>query len=189
MSDPLLLTLTEEERQLALDRLNHTKQQFFSLFEPLSATQWAYKADPGQWSAAEIAEHIAISEVQLSGLLLHKVLQSPPNPDKAAEIRGKEGFLLKAVPDRRMKVQAPDFIRPTGRWIEREPLFAEFGKSRDALIQYISTTEAPVRGHIHAHPFFEDLDFYQWVLFVSVHNERHFLQFEELKSHPEFPAA
>src|SRR3989442_287828 len=53
--------LTPEERQAAIKYLEETRQKVLDSLKDLSDAQWKFKPAPDRWSAAEVAEHIAVS--------------------------------------------------------------------------------------------------------------------------------
>ena len=119
-------TLTKEERDRAIDYLKETQKDFLAATEGLSDAQWKFKAAPDRWSIAEVAEHIAIAEATIWKNVSEKVLKSPATPEKAAEAQGKDEIILTKVPDRSRKAQAPEQLKPTGRWATRADLVKDF---------------------------------------------------------------
>lgn len=180
-------TLQQGERDRAMSHLHVTRKLFLDSLEGVTAAQWSWKPSPEVWSVAEVAEHIALSEDMLFGLV-RKVAAGPPaTEEQKAEAKGKDETILKALVDRTKKAQAPEPLKPTNKWKTKEELIAAFKKSRDNTIAYVQTTQDDLRGHAVPHPIFKQLDAYQWVLLLSGHAERHTLQLLEVKSMPGFP--
>ncbi|MFZ1006770.1 MAG: DinB family protein [Candidatus Sulfotelmatobacter sp.] len=180
-------TLTPEERESALKSFQTTRDNFLKSIAGLSEKQWMFKPAPDRWSVAEVAEHITVSESSLSGLVEKKIMTSPAAPEKREQVKGKDELILQRVPDRSHKAQAPEFLRPTGRWATEADLTAAFEESRKATIDYIRTTSDDLRDHFFDHPVFGTLDGYQWLLLISSHSARHTAQIEEVKADPNFP--
>lgn len=180
-------TLTAEEREAALKHLQATHGAFLQSISGLSEKQWRFKAAPDRWSVAEVAEHITISESTILGLIQKQFLAAPSAPEKRAEVKGKDELILTAVPDRSRKAQAPEFLKPTNRWANREELTKAFGEERKATMDYVKTTNEDLRDHFGPHPVFGTLDGYQWILLISAHSERHTKQIAEVKADPNFP--
>lgn len=179
--------LTPEERQAAVKYLEDTRQKVLDSLKDLSDEQWKFKSGPDRWSAAEVAEHIAVSEETLLGLVTDRVMKSPAAPEKKEAAKGKDELVRNSVTNRSVKVQAPEMLRPTNRFKTREEMVKAFNASRDKTIEYVKTTQDDVRSHFMPHPVFKDLDAYQWVLLLSGHSERHSLQILEVKADPNFP--
>ena len=184
---PAPTTLSAAERDVALNSLQATHDAFLKSIAGLSEKQWRFKPAPDRWSVAEVSEHIAVSESAIFGLVQKQIMMTPANPDKRPEVAGKDETILKMVPDRSHKAQAPEFLKPTNRWATREELTKAFEDSRKATMDYVRTTNDDLRDHFGPHPVFGSLDAYQWILLISAHSERHTKQIEEVKADPNFP--
>ncbi len=174
------------ERDRAMSYLHATRKQFLDVVTPLSAAQWSHKPAGDGWSIAEVAEHLAVTEIGTLATI-EKNLREPATPENKAETSGKDDIIMTRVPDRSRKVQAPEAVTPTGRWPSRDALVTEFKTRRDATIAFIEKTPADLRGHMFAHPFLNLLDCYQWVLFLAAHSDRHIQQMQEVMASPDFP--
>jgi hypothetical protein len=179
--------LTAQEREFALKQFETTRDNFLKSIAGLSQKQWTFKPAPDRWSVAEVAEHIAVSESTLAGLVEKQIMSSPAAPEKRAQVKGKEEIILQRMPDRSHKAQAPEFLRPTGRWATQAELTKAFEDSRKANMDYIRTTNDDLRDHFFDHPVFGTLDGYQWLLLLSSHSGRHTEQIDEVKADPNFP--
>src|SRR5271169_828761 len=184
---PAPASLSAEERELALKNLQATHDAFLKSIAGLSEKQWRFKPAPDRWSIAEVAEHIAVSESTLLGLVQTKFMMSPADPSKRAEVAGKDQIIMEKVPDRSRKAQAPEFLKPTNRWATEAELTKAFDDSRKATMDYIRTTNDDLPDHFGPHPLLGTLDAYQWILLISAHSERHTKQIEEVKADPNFP--
>jgi len=180
-------TLTPAEREAALKSLQATHDAFLKSITGLSEKQWKFKPAPDRWSVAEVAEHITVSESTILGMVQSKVMAGPATPEKRAEVKVTDEQILQMVPDRSHKAQAPEFLKPTGRWATREDLAKTFEDERKATMDYVKTSNDDFRNHFGPHPFFGTLDAYEWILLISAHSERHTKQIEEVKADPNFP--
>jgi uncharacterized damage-inducible protein DinB len=180
-------TLTAQERESALKELERTHDKFLQSIAGLSQKQWTFKAGPDRWSIAEVAEHITVSESAIFGLVQKQIMTSPATPEKREQVKGKDEIVLQRVPDRSHKAQAPEFLRPTGRWATEASLTQAFEESRKATMDYVRTTNDDLREHFFDHPLLGTMDGYQWLLLISAHSERHTAQIEEVKADPNFP--
>jgi hypothetical protein len=180
-------TLTKEERDRAIQYLKQTQQDFLSAIEGVSEAQWKFKPSPERWSIAETAEHIALAEQTIWGLVTGKIMKSPRAPEKRAEVQGKEETIMKVIPDRSKKAQAPERLQPTGRWATRAALVKDFEAIRGQEIAYLMETKEDLRSHFEEHPFLKTMDAYQWLIFNGAHSKRHTAQILEVKADPNFP--
>jgi hypothetical protein len=180
-------SLTPEEREVALKNLQATRDAFLKSIAGLSEKQWRFKPAPDRWSVAEVSEHIAVSESSVLGLVQKQIMSSPADPSKRADVAGKDEKILRQIPDRTHKSQAPEFLKPTNRWATQAELIKAFEERRGATMDYVRTTNDDLRDHFGPHPALGPLDAYQWILLISAHSERHTKQIEEVKADPNFP--
>ena len=180
-------TLTAEEREFALKQFETTRDNFLKSISGLSQKQWTFKPAPDRWSVAEVAEHITVAETTIMGLIQKQVMQSPAAPEKREQVKGKDQLILQRMPDRSHKAQAPEMLKPIGRWATEADLTEAFEDARKANMDYIRTTNDDLRDHFFDHPVFGTLDGYQWLLLLSGHSARHTAQIEEVKADPNFP--
>ncbi len=184
---PKTATLTDAERKEAIKYLNETRKNFLAEIKGLSEAQWKFKSAPDRWSVAEVAEHIAVSEETLMGMVTERIMKSPATPEKKEAAMGKDDLLRKQVTDRSTKVQAPEMLKPTNRWATVSDLAKAFNASRDKNINYVQTSQEDLRSHFGPHPLLKDLDAYQWIILISAHSARHTDQIKEVKADPNFP--
>ncbi len=182
-------TLTKEERDRAIDYLTQTQKDFLAATEGLSDAQWKFKAAPDRWSIAETAEHIAVTEDTIWKLVSEKIMKSPAAPEKRAEVKGKDEIIMTKIPDRSRKAQAPEQLKPTGKWATRAALVKDFEALRGKEIAYVTETKEDLRNHFEDHPapFLKTMDAYQWLIFNGAHCKRHTAQILEVKADPNFP--
>jgi hypothetical protein len=179
-------SLTQSERDRALSELYVGRKQFLDSIAGLTEAQWNFKPAPNVWSIAECAEHITVSDDFLLESL-PKLVQSPAEPQKRAEVKGKDEFILKAMVDRSHKAQAPEMLVPKRRWTTEAALVEHFRQSRDRLLDYVRTTQDDLRDHFIDHPIFKTVDAYQVILMMSAHTERHTMQLNEVKQAAGYP--
>jgi len=180
-------TLTADERESALKLFQTTHDNFLKSISGLSEKQWKFKPAADRWSIAEVAEHITVSETTIMGMVQHMLMQSPAAPEKKEQVKGKDQLILEKVPDRSRKAQAPEMLRPTGRWATEAEVAKAFEEARKANMDYIRTTNDDLRDHFFDHPAFGTMDGYQWLLLIGTHSARHTKQIEEVKADPNFP--
>ena len=179
--------LSQSERDFAMSHLHATRKLFLDAVAGLTPEQWNFKPAPDRWSIAECAEHIAVSEDYIFGMIENKIMKSPAQPEKRVEVKGKDEAVVKQVPDRSHKFQAPEPIAPKHRWSDPAEIVAHFKQSRDQHIAYVDKTQDDLRDHFADHPAMGTLDAYQWILLMSAHTERHTEQINEVKADPKYP--
>jgi uncharacterized damage-inducible protein DinB len=178
-------SLTAQEREFAIKYLEESRRSFLKSIEGLSEAQWTFKAAPDRWSIAEAAEHIAISESTILGLVTQKIMSAPAAPAGSQPLSDQK--VIEAIADRSARFQAPEMLRPTNRWSTREALAKDFNDARDKTVAYIRDTKEDLRSHAAPHPVLKTLDGYQWLLLIGAHSARHTAQIEEVKSQAGYP--
>jgi hypothetical protein len=177
--------LTKEDRDKAIKYLEKTRAGVLQATKGLSEAQWNFKPGPDRWSVAETTEHIAATEDFLRQRIQDQVLKAPPRSD-SEDVKALDAFVLRAIPDRSKKAQAPEPLRPTNRFGSSKESLKHFQDSRAQTINLLKNTP-DLRQHATDSPLGKKLDGYQWILFIGAHSERHTKQIEEVKADPGFP--
>jgi hypothetical protein len=183
---PFAQEISKAERDQAVKYLTSMRDQVVSESEKLTDAQWNFRAAPGRWSVGEVVEHLALSESFLFDLQ-QKTVAGPEAPaERRAATKGKDETIMKAIPDRTKKAQAPEPLQPGARLGSRAEILAAFKERRAKTIAYASTTKADLRSRVGDSPI-GPVDAYQWLLFSAAHSERHLAQLREVKADPNFP--
>ncbi|HKY21395.1 MAG TPA: DinB family protein [Vicinamibacterales bacterium] len=178
--------ISKADRDKVVQYLTTTRDQVIAETERLSDAQWNFKAGPDRWSVGEVVEHLALAEDFLAGALKQTMAGPAPTAEQVAAAKGKEALILKAIPDRTQKVQAPEPLQPKQRLGSRASVMAAFKDRRAQTLDYAQKTTDDLRSRIGDSPL-GPMDAYQWLLFVPAHTERHLGQIREAKAHPNFP--
>ena len=183
-------TLSQAERDKAVAELEGSKKAFLDATKGLSPAQWNFKSAPERWSVAECAEHIALSEGFIFGIIGERIMKAPANPEKREAAAGKDDKIVAMIQDRSHKATAPEPIDPAkNKSMTGDESIKLFLDGRAKSIDYVKTTKEDLRDHLFDHPVpaIGTLDAYQWILFMSGHSRRHTLQILEVKADPNFP--
>ena len=173
----------QQDREKAIAYLQETRTKVLKSIEGVSEAQWTFKAGPDRWSIAEVAEHIALSESLIMGMIQGQMLQAPPR--QGAGIPDEK--LIAGLTDRTQKAQAPEVLKPVNKWATKEALVKDFNTARDATIAFVKTSKEDLRAHAAPHPAFGPLDVHQWLLLIAGHSARHTAQIEEVKTSAGYP--
>jgi hypothetical protein len=184
---PVTSGTTPPDRVALVADLEDSRRAFLDSVKGLSEAQLRYKTAPDRWSIAEVAEHIVVAEERIFTNITERVMQSPLTDELRAQIQADDGRIRRTVTDRSNPRQAPEALRPTGRFIARADLIAAFETSRTRTLDYARNGQVDLRAHAAPHPALGVIDGYQWLLFLSAHCSRHTAQILEVKSHPGFP--
>ena len=179
--------MTDADRAALVTELKASHQAVVDTVKGLTPEQMTFKPGPDRWSVAECIEHMAATEPMLFGFIEGKVLKTPPASEAdRAKTAGKDTGVMTMVTDRTKKFQAPNEIRPNGRWSGRDDLLKAFGDARAKTVDWVQTTKIDLRAHVMAGPTGE-LDGYQWMMYLSGHTRRHLAQAKEVMESPNFP--
>jgi hypothetical protein len=177
--------ITREDRDKAVKYLEQTRSAVLAATKGLSEAQWNFKPATNKWSVAEVTEHIAAAEVFLMDMVRDKVMKAPARAENE-DTKAIDAFVLKAIPDRTVKAQAPEPLQPNNRFGTPKESLKHFEESRANTIKFLKSTK-DLREHAADSPLGKKLDGYEWVLFIAAHSERHTKQIEEVKADPNFP--
>src|ERR1700693_3209356 len=180
-----MAALTPEERSAAAAELEASRRRLLAALEDLTEEKWRRRPSPERWSIAEWAEHITAAELPLAKFLAVSATAEPSEQERR-EIRGKDGFVRRFLRDRSQRGEAPERIRPKGRFATREETIRAFEDRRNANLPHVPEPSHPLRDRFAPHPFAGLIDGYQWVLFLAAHTDRHAEQIEEIKEAPGF---
>ena len=190
-TDTAPLTASELERgRLYLQR---TRDCVEGATNDLSGAQWSFKPSPERWSIAEIVEHMVLTQEAVLGPIWGQLAQAPPAPEDH-DRKEVDAIVLNQFSVRLNQFQAPEMLRPTGRWAPEaalQQLLAGYGRLAEILesspgLRQHAVPSPPLKAVTNGK--YEFKDGYQWLLTVAAHNERHSKQILEVKADPRFPA-
>jgi len=180
--------MTPAERERAVNYLTQSRDNLLRTVRGLSREQLQFKSAPERWSVADCLEHLILVENRRIGEGIPAALQQPVDSARRSAYEGRDDELVRLVAGRAQRVQAPEPVRPVGRW-PHDRLIPEFEAARKRSTDLVATTRANLRQYLSTHPLFGDLDCYQWLLLIAAHSDRHRTQIEELVASPGFPRA
>jgi transposase len=167
--------------------LRKTGDAFDHALTGLMPAQWTFKPAPTRWSIFEVTEHVATVETGAAQLVSGRLIARPATEQQKAEARGKDVTIVQTMKDRGRPMEAPEFVRPSGRWPSPAAAVAAFQESREKMIALLERLGGNLRDYCAPHPILGTLDGYQWMLFVGSHLDRHTEQIAEIKVTPGFP--
>ena len=176
---------TQAEKDKALKYLESTKEGVIDATKGLSAAQWNFKSAPDRLSVAEVMEHIAAAEDFIRGNITQNVMKAPAR-GASEDVKALDDTVVAKIPDRSVKAQAPEPLKPTNRFGSPEASLKHFLESRQETEAFL-TSHNDLRDHATDSPMGKKLDAYEWVLFLTAHSERHTKQILEVKADPNFP--
>ena len=172
--------LTAEERAAAVEELEQSRRNLLAAVEGLTEEQWRSRSSEDGWSIADCGEHGGAAELPRERFFA-VAAQDRPSEEERRRIRDKDDYVRTFLRDRSRKGEAPERIRPKGRFATREEAIRTFEERRAANIAWVRDTTEPLRERFGPHPFAGVIDGYQWVLFLAAHCDRHSAQIREIR--------
>ena len=171
--------MTDVERRRLLAHLEMTAGWLADEVTGLSAAQLQFRPAPGQWSIAEVLDHlIVVAPIYMADL--QAALRQPAGKRSAMS----DVDVLWYGIDRTRRETAIPTERPSGRVRELRAALAAYREHHDRLVQFVKTSRDDLRSRIVDR---QACDAYQWALLISTHEQRHILQIREIKANPQFP--
>ena len=155
----------------------------------LAPEQTDFRLSPGSWSIDDVLHHLALAEEASAKLMafLHEragkeSIGPDPEPD-ASVVRSIDSL----VQDADRKASAPDRVMPRSK-VEAPLALARLESARSRILESLEALSTFDGSKLtYRHPFFGELDLYQWLLIGGWHERRHTRQIERIKSHSGFP--
>lgn len=176
---------TETDRDFGIKYASDTRDDYVKQLTGISDAQLNFRAAEGRWTIGEIAEHIIVVENALRGFIENGM--KAPVPACKDEFRIADVSVILTITNRQQKFQAPEAVRPNGRWKTVPDLLTNFGTTRQTSIDYLKNMKEDMRSHFANMPLGK-LDAFQAFLFMIGHSERHLAQLKEVKADPRYPA-
>jgi hypothetical protein len=169
-----------------IEEIDKTRERLYQRFEELTQEQATARSTPHAWTPAEIAEHLSLIEGRLLKMMTMMLMK--------AERASAAGTLAAAAPvefkaftldehlerGRNEKFVAPEAVTPSGTTSLADSL-AKLRHSRSELKALRPRIEAiDLSSLTYPHPAFGPLNFYQWLAFIGLHEERHLRQAESV---------
>jgi uncharacterized damage-inducible protein DinB len=174
-------SITSQERQFAIDHLRRSARAFLDSISDLNEKQWYMRPGPGQWSAAECAEHILETELYFFMPTVEKVLSEPADPSRMQETAGKDSQVIASMENRTHKLKGRPWEESSEKVIDKAALMATFEAKRAEHIAWLENAGENFRVHFFSFPGAPAMDVYQLVLFLSAHTNRHTGQIQDIR--------
>jgi hypothetical protein len=134
----------------------------------------------GTWSVAEVLTHLALTEAGIARLVARSMLWGKekgvgPETSEESVLSSVDEF---AIVEKPRPLAAPERLIPPHE-SRRDEAIRLLDDSRRALMDALAEGDGMDLSVIkRPHPYFGDLNLYQWAVFVGKHEERHTEQIE-----------
>ncbi|HEV8506041.1 MAG TPA: dihydrofolate reductase family protein [Chitinophagaceae bacterium] len=168
-SSPMMTeNINTEELFASLDR---TTLELLELISSFTETQINELPFAGSWTAAQVAEHITLSNIGIIKSLKNEGRSSDRSPDA-----GVEGLRTTFL-DFDTKLQSPEFILPTRDIYQKKLVIDSLGISIAELLRLARQVNL---FETISHPIFGDITKLELIHFVVYHTERHVHQLKNI---------
>jgi hypothetical protein len=161
--------------QRALKRLDSVHQKLISEISPLEPHIYTKRPAEGEWSVAEIVQHLCLVEGRVTKELGAAISREPR----------RVGFFRRLIPTsivsmRLVRVKAPKAMNPLDS-PARDQAIENFDRARSNLKALCAAhSEERFRNLVFTHPFLGEIDGVATVSFVGYHELRHYKQIREV---------
>lgn len=147
----------------------------------LPYSRWVERPHVGQWSVAQVFDHLHISESGIARLVAKRIQRAK---EAGLGPETSEESMLESLDTTRIvdgpKREAPEIVRPREDARAPEVLDA-LRRSRADLRAALREGDGLALGDVTAtHPALGVINLYQWVLFIGHHEARHARQLREM---------
>ena len=161
--------------QKALKRLDSVHQKLISEIASLEPHIYTKRPAEGEWSVAEIVQHLCLVEGRVTKELEAAIAREPR----------RIGFFRRLIPTsivsmRLVRVKAPKAMNPLDS-PARDQAIDNFDRARSKLkILCAAHSEERFRNLVFRHPFLGEIDGVATVSFVGYHERRHHKQIRDV---------
>ena len=159
----------------ALKRLDSVHQKLIGAISPLEPNIYAQLPAEGEWSVAEIVQHLCLVEGRVTKELEVAIAREPQ----------RVGFFRRQIPTfivslRLIRVKAPKAMNPLDS-PARDQAIENFDRARSNLKTLCAAhSEERFRNLVFTHPFLGDIDGVATISFIGYHELRHYKQIREV---------
>ncbi|HKP67756.1 MAG TPA: DinB family protein [Pyrinomonadaceae bacterium] len=156
------------------------RQRLKDLLSSLTDEQVSAAREGELWNVAEIVEHIAIVDESTLKICAKLLKKAEAAGQAANSVKISDGFMSKSREIAAMKVEAPDFVKPTGERSIEESI-ARLDENADRAAELRAKFETiDGTSFTFPHPFFGEITAHEWFALKGGHELRHLKQIERL---------
>jgi hypothetical protein len=168
------------ERSQLLDSLRAGREALGQALANLGEGVARRTPKSGGWSILQCMEHMVGSERYLLSRLLLATAA-----DRPEENRAREAKIAAIAADRSRRIEAPEMVRPTGRFSSLSEALAAFDAARAEVIHWVEGCTGDPRQLLTDHPMIPGpVTCYETLLLIAAHPGRHAKQIEGIRREP-----
>jgi hypothetical protein len=173
-------------QSIARDRLG-----LLEAVKDLAPEQTDFRPEAGSWSVDDVLHHLALAEeasAKLMAFFRERAAKEAvgPDPSPGSSVLQSIETLVDGTADQ--KAPAPDRVTPRSK-VEAPLALVRLESARSRILESLESLSTLDGAKLtYRHPFFGELDLYQWLLIGGWHERRHTRQIERIKQSSGFPA-
>lgn len=164
------------EKAFLLGRLLASRDTFTASLAQVSEAQARFKPSPDRWSIADIAEHVAVAEHGM-----YRLITSHFEPLDQPRLGRENEILERLGVDRTNPLEAPERVRPKGRYASLSDAVQQFASNRDRTIAFVRDCQDDLRARLVNHSVGQ-ITGQECLALMIVHPLRHLDQIRELQA-------
>ncbi len=174
---PAIQSCTETDKARLLEALRKGGDAFLCSVAGVGEAACRVRPAGDRWSVLECAEHVAVAEEVMLGLVAGERKARDPEGSK------RDARTLRSGTDRSTRFDASDQSQPRGRFSTLAEAVAHFQASRERTLRLVESTGEDLRASelTHPHRAVGEISTYECLLLMGAHAQRHALQIEEVK--------
>lgn len=169
--------MAPEDRSEIVEVLEHSRKVFNDATKGFSESQAATSPAAGRWSVLQCVEHVTTVEERFLGFLERAGRLDSPLIDPK-----KEAELLARVTNRTTRAEAPEPVRPMGRFASLAEAVQGFNAARARTISFAGERAAELHTLACQHARFGDLNGREMCVLMAGHARRHAEQIREIRA-------
>ncbi len=169
--------MAPQERTEIVQNLERSRQEFLAAVAGLTDAQASQRPDRERWSVLECVEHVAFVEDRFFGWLEKAGKLDSPRRDREKEIK-----LMTMLPNRSVRVKAPEAVLPTGQFTTLEEAIAQFNVRRTRSVQFAEERSNDLYSLATEHPRFGPVNGVELLIITAGHTRRHAEQIRETRA-------
>jgi hypothetical protein len=163
--------------------LDHERQQLAAVWASIPPAHRERRPSPDAWTPAEVLDHLRLVEDGSTRLLTRRLERAREGGlgAEAGTASRLGGLAEYDFAGSTVRLEAPEAVRPA---VGARAADAEAGLevTRAALRELLAAADGLALGDVRAtHMRFGDIDMYQWIEFIALHERRHARQLERLR--------
>ena len=170
-----------QSRQDLLTLLGTERARVLENYDRIPLREREVSPGPDRWSAAEVVEHLALTDATVIRVLRLASTRSGPFPGDAPAA-GLDDAQARAVRDRSRRLDAPDRVRPQAGISPQAALDHLLGERRKLLSALSQAPDGLLDAAHLPHPALGEVSLRGWIEFLGHHDARHAAQLGDLAS-------